>query len=150
MPTIRTRFFGVVDCAPEDVITFPGGVPPFVDATRFVLLSDEKKRPLVFLQSADDEHLCFITIPVRVLNAAYQFAIEPQDLATLQWTEASLDGLVSLAILTIPEQGPVTANLLGPVLINTTARIGVQAVRADTLYSHVHPLDAVPQGGAAC
>jgi flagellar assembly factor FliW len=154
MPSIRTRFFGVVECAPEDVISFPAGIPPFAGSTQFVLMSDERKRPLLFLQSVDEEHLCFITIPIRVLDTDYQFAVEPHDLQAVQWHEErqpSFDDLVCLGILTVPETGSVTANLLAPVLINSAAQLGVQAVRADNLYMHAHALDQpIHAGGAAC
>jgi flagellar assembly factor FliW len=45
-----------------------------------------------------------------------------------------------LAILTVPKEGPVTANLLAPVVVNLATRVAVQAVRADTMYSHRHPI----------
>ena len=154
MPSIDTRFFGVVDCAPEDIITFPAGIPPFAKSTQFVLMSDERKRPLLFLQSVDEQNLCFITMPLRVLAAEYQFAVEPHDLDIIQWNkdgQPSFDDLVCLGILTIPENGPVTANLLAPILINSSAQLGVQAVRADTLYTHAHALDdGIRTGETAC
>jgi flagellar assembly factor FliW len=154
MPSIRTRFLGVVEYAAGDITIFPAGIPPFVDSTRFLLLSDERRHPLVFLQSVDDESLCFITIPIRAIDGRYEFAPERHDLEMLEWAEErqpSTTDLIGLAILTVPEQGPVTANLVAPVLINSAARRGVQAVRADGVYTHAHPLDdAVPAEGAAC
>jgi flagellar assembly factor FliW len=48
--------------------------------------------------------------------------------------------VLCLAILTAPPDGPPTANLLAPVVINLATRVGVQAVRADARYSHRHRL----------
>lgn len=154
MLPIRTRFFGVAECSPDDVIVFPAGIPPFVASTRFVLMSDDKRRPLLFLQSVDEENLCFITIPIRVLEADYQLSIEEDDLHLLDWTQdrsPSIDDLSCFAILTIPETGPATANMLAPVLIDTRKQLGVQAVRSDNLYLHAQSLDQlVRKGDAVC
>ena len=151
--SVRSRFFGVVDYAREDVITFPAGIPPFVGSTRFIFLSDEKKRPLLFLQSVDDEALCFITIPVRVVDPDYQLAVEADDLRLLgrKDTRQTIDDFSCVAILTIREGGPVTANLLAPVLVDTAKRLGVQAIRTDRLYQYAHPLDQpIRAGEPAC
>lgn len=154
MPSIRTRFFGTAEYAMEDITTFPGGIPPFVHCTHFVLMSYPAKQPLVFLQSVDDETLCFIAMPVRVLVPDYELAVEEQDLSALGWPTdkpPTTNDLVCLAILTIPERGAATANLLAPVLINTAARLGVQAVRSDTVYTHAQPLEEQAHEGApAC
>lgn len=142
--TIRTRFFGEMDCSPEDVITFPGGIPPFLNSTRFVIISDEKKQPLLFLQSAEIENLCFITLPIRVIDSNYQLEIDPDDLRILGWNRdrpPSIEDLSCLAILTIPETGPATANLMAPVVIDTAAQTGVQAMRTDDAYPLAYSLD---------
>jgi len=52
-------------------------------------------------------------------------------------TAAARD-ILCLAILCAPENGPLTANLLAPVIVNLATRIAVQAVRSDNRYSHRH------------
>jgi flagellar assembly factor FliW len=152
--SISTRFFGSVEFTPEEVIYFPAGIAPFVTSQRFVIISEEKKRPLLFLQSVDDETLCFITIPIRVFDPEYQLNIEDHDLELLGWKrdrKPTLDDLSCVAILTIPENGAVTGNLLGPLVFDVASRLGVQAVRTDRLYGHAHPLgEPLRAGVAAC
>jgi flagellar assembly factor FliW len=140
--SIATRFFGVMDCAPGDVITFPDGIPPFVASTRFVLIADEAKRPLVFLQSLDDASLCFVTAPVKTLDPDYRFTA----LGEMEGFGPA-ERLTWLAILTIPESGGTTANLAAPVIIDAAGRRGMQLVRSDGLYSHQEALAA---GEASC
>ena len=150
MPSAATRFFGPVEYAPEDVIRFPAALPPFAD-TRFLLLSSEARQPLAFLQSLENAGLCFVTVPVRTVAPGYAPHIDPEDLALLEWVEPHqpfADDLTYLAILTVPPNGPVTANLLAPVVIHPSARVGVQAVRPDTRYGHAHPLPEPPEGGS--
>lgn len=151
--SIATRFFGTVDCAPEDVITFPAGILPFVDSTHFILISNERKRPLVFLQSLDDTSLCFVTVPIGALDPNYRLEAQPADLALLRWAQdrpPTLDDLTCLTILTIPNSGTATANLAAPVLINTAERLGVQSVRCDGKYAHAQALDQLTNGAGRC
>lgn len=134
----------MVECAPEDVIHFPAAIAPFAASTHFVLLSNAPKRPFLFLQSVEDESLCFILIPVLTVDPGYSIAVEPEDLDLLDWKHArqpSPQDLSCLAIVTVPEHGPVTANLLAPVFIDAVAGLGVQSVRSDGLYSHAQPLE---------
>jgi flagellar assembly factor FliW len=52
-----------------------------------------------------------------------------------------------LAILSVSENRPPTANLLAPVVINLRTRVAIQAIRLDTAYSHEQPL---AMEGAPC
>lgn len=145
MPSIATRSFGIIDCAPEDILTFPTGIAPF-DGTHFVIIAEEARRPLVFLQSADIPELCFVTVPVTALDPEYSLSVHKDDFQVLQWDREhppSASDVTCLVILTIPEAGEVTANLLAPVLINASRRVGVQSVRSDAVYRHDVPLSAL-------
>jgi len=145
MPSIATRSFGIIDCASEDILTFPTGIAPF-DGTHFVIIAEEAKRPLVFLQSADTPDLCFVTVPVTALDPEYSLSVQTDDLKVLQWDREhtpSAGDVTCLVILTIPEAGEITANLLAPVLINASRRVGVQSVRSDGVYRYDVPLSAL-------
>ncbi len=152
MPSIATRSFGAVECAPEDVLTFPAGIPPF-RGTKFVLISRQHQWPLAFLQSAEDAGLCFVTVPVATLDAHYELEVHEDDLRLLGWHERrqpKLAELTCLAILTVPESGEVTANLLAPILINAAAGTGVQSVRSDGRYRHDVALEALAGAKQRC
>ena len=45
-----------------------------------------------------------------------------------------------LAVLVSPEDGPPSANLLAPIVINRRNRLGTQAIRLDSVYSYAHQL----------
>jgi flagellar assembly factor FliW len=139
---VATRFLGIQQCAHESVVTFPLGIPPFFDQQSFVVIPKQNS-PFLFLQSVQKSDLCFIVLPLQIVDPEYRVCIEPEDAETLRLdagTQQGLRDLVGLVILTIPEEGPMLANLAAPVLINTAKKIGVQAVRTDLTYSHAHPL----------
>ena len=142
MIRVDTRFLGVLECPEESVVSFPAGLPPFTDQ-EFVVIAKENS-PFFFLQSVSTAGLCFIMLPVHAADPDYRLKLEPHDAESLGLACESpeLGGdLAGFTLITIPEQGPMTANLAAPVLINTAKNVGVQAVRSDSTYSHTHPID---------
>jgi len=135
MAEIVTTQFGRIEYDERAVIHFPCGLPGFENRTRFLLIERPTTRPLVFLQSIDSSNLCLVTAPVNAIDPQYHLAMTPEDQQTISQAQEPL----CLFILSEGEKG-WTANMLAPVVINKEAGIAVQAVRADSLYSHQHPL----------
>jgi flagellar assembly factor FliW len=146
MPQILTRRFGAMDFDESAVLDFPLGLPGFENARRFALVKQPAAAPLVFLQSLDFPELCFVAAPVLSIDPAYQLEMTADDLRELGLAEhcqPRLGGqVICLAILSSPENGRPTANLLAPLVIEPASRRAVQAVRIDARYSHQQPLPA--------
>ena len=141
MSQIPTRQFGLLEYDPGTVVEFSAGLPGFEDQTRFVLVERPAVAPILFMQSLDLPDLCFLTAPLSALDAGYELAVTPEDETRLGL--ASHEEMLCLAILSAPENGPLTANLLAPVLINLRTRRAVHAVRTDSRYSHRQGLTAL-------
>ncbi len=140
MSQTSTRQFGLLEYDPDSVVDFSAGLPGFEDQTRFVLVEQPAAAPILYLQSLDLSDLCFLTAPLIALDPGYELALSPEDRNRLG---LDTDGeVLCLAILSAPENGPLTANLLAPVVINMRTRRAVQAVRADSRYSHRQALAA--------
>ena len=144
MHQISSQRFGQLDLDPNAVLEFSAGLPGFEDQTQFLLVEDRATKPIVFLQSCSATELCFLAAPLAAIDAAYELAITPEDLHRLGLDQGRQprvnEEVLCLAILSATENGPLTANLLAPVVINVFNRKAVQAVRADSRYSHQHPL----------
>jgi flagellar assembly factor FliW len=143
MADFVTRRFGEIHIDDRDVIQFPAGLPGFESHTRFTLIAPQAASPLLFLQSLDSPELCFLTTPVDAVDSEYHLDLTPADRREF----VLANDLIALAIVTAPEQGPATANLLAPVVIDPRKRVGIQAVRMDARYSHQH---AIPEAGLKC
>ncbi|MGH9592070.1 MAG: flagellar assembly protein FliW [Bryobacteraceae bacterium] len=139
MPLIITERFGALEYQDGATLHFPGGLPGFGDRRHFVLVEQSDLAPLVFLQSLESLDLCFLALPVQVVDASYDASVGPDDLETL--AIAPSDRPFYLTLVAAAENGRLTANLLAPVVINPRTRVAVQAVRSDTRYSHQHPLE---------
>src|SRR5215831_11637246 len=119
MATCFTKYQGELEYAEEAVIDFPRGLFGFEDQTRFLLIERPALSPLLFLQSLSTPQLCFLALPVFVVHGDYELALTQDDLA-----EVGLPGdsptrigpdVLCLALLTIRENQPTTANLMAPV-----------------------------------
>lgn len=152
MPQANTQQFGLVEYRLEDVIEFPLGLPAFEQETFFLLIAPSKTKPLVFLQSLGTAGLCFVTLPLAVVDPNYQLAVCAEDWKVLRVAEADSlavgegwrrngSPITCLAIVSLTDSRP-TANLLAPVVIHRAAQRAVQAVRLDSRYSYQHPVEA--------
>jgi len=151
MATIQTRYFGIV---PEDVglpIEFPAGLPAFEKERRFLAIEHPRTAPLVFLQSAIKRELCFLALPVSILDTFYRLQMSSDDMALIGIDECDIgsrEKLAVLAFVVVEPNGRVTANLMAPIVVNRENRRAVQAVRCDGVYAHDHPI-SLPTGAPA-
>jgi flagellar assembly factor FliW len=146
MPRIQTVYFGELDYAGRDVFHFPQGLPGFEQERGFLFVQQPQTEPLMFLQSLRDPQLCFILLPILVLDANYRLNLDAEDLAALQLAPGRQprigEDILCAAIVSAGDgrqEGP-TANLLAPVVVNLKQQIGMQVIQADSPYTHRHPL----------
>ncbi|GIU78248.1 MAG: flagellar assembly factor FliW [Bryobacteraceae bacterium] len=118
---------------------FPFGIPAFEHLTSFRLVTDPAWAPLAVLESESEPPVRFACAPVALLMPDYRLELSSDEKAALKCPEDQ-SGLLLYAILTFPQSGPPTANLLAPVVLNPETRLGVQSVQAHFPYSHLHPL----------
>jgi len=144
MPEIATKYFGSIEYEPDVAIRFPLGLPGFEEELEFLLLEPPASAPMVFLQSLRRPGLCFLALPMEVVAPDYLLATTQEDLECLGLAPDRHRGtgadVCCLAIIVVTENGHISANLLAPIVINPTLRLGLQAIRADSIYSHLHPV----------
>jgi flagellar assembly factor FliW len=135
--SIDTSRFGKIEVDPKGVINLTEGLLGFPDQKRYVLLSFSDNGPFVWLQSLDDPELAFVLIDPSLVDPNYRIAVGKEILESLRVRD--LNRCKVYAIVTLnrdPKQ--VTANLLGPVIINPDTNLGCQVVLMDTEYTTCH------------
>lgn len=136
--TIATKNFGDIAVREDQIITFSPGLLGFSEFHRYVLIEHGHVSPFLWLQCVDKPDLAFVVIdPLFVLP---DFKIGPINGVQKELAVKNLQDLKVLVILTIPPGRPqdMTANLMGPLLINLTNRRGKQLVIENSPYSHKH------------
>ena len=147
----ETRYFGPLEYDSDSVLVFPDGIPAFEREKRFVAIRQPINEPLVFLQSLSNPGLCFVTLPVLSICAGYRLSIASEDQEALGFDTGVPPAIgrdvLCLAILSIEENAPPTANLMAPVVVNIRTQCARQVILTESNYSHREEL---PIQGARC
>ncbi len=136
--SLKTRNFGSIEVRSDQIIYLEPGLLGFSQFHRYVLIEHQRETPFLWLQCLDKADLAFVVIDPRNLLSDYHPASLAQAMRDLEVKNP--EDLKILAILTIPPGKPqeMTANLMGPVVINLKTRQGRQLIVEETNYSHKH------------
>ena len=129
--TIKTRDFGEQSVTEDKIITFPEGLYAFEDERRFVMLSPlgENAYP-AWLQSVDNENLCFIVFDPEQIVTDYTVTVDPESISAIKLGEGAKPSYLVLAV--IPEEYKnTTVNLKSPLIINADKMLAVQAIASE-------------------
>lgn len=128
MLTVSSSRFGEIKADPDKIINMTSPFLGFPDSKRFILIPHGEDTPFMWLQSLDDPQLAFVVIPALTLVPEYHPALPAQTRQELK--AGAEDELNILLLLTIPHSNPqkMTANLLGPLMINPEQRLAKQII----------------------
>ena len=139
---LRTTRFGVVEVAEDRIITFPRGLLGFSSYTRYCLLQPSEDAAFFWLQSVEEPGLAFVVTDPALFFPEFSAPIRPDQMEGL-----ALEKLEDAQVFVIVNKvnDAMTANLQGPLVINTVARVGEQLVLADKRWTTRHHLMTVSQ-----
>ena len=139
---IKTTRFGTISIEEEKIISMPFGMLGFPDVRRFVMLQHKEDSPFFWYQSVDDPMLAFVIMSPFLFKPDYNVDVE-NGLKEMSWNEKEKQNNLELyVVVNIPKGVPdkMTANLIGPILINNKIHQAVQMVISDSPYTHKFPL----------
>jgi flagellar assembly factor FliW len=122
-------------------IEVPFGLIGLANLRRFELTFVEGGWPFLQMKSVSDEELSFIAIDPRGVIPGYELELSDEDAEALGLDNAD-DALVyNIATVYSSQPQYVTANLIGPVVVNRRTLIGKQVIIANSdKYSTMYPL----------
>lgn len=134
---IITSRFGSIEIEENQIIRMPTGMIGFPDFQNYVLLEHKKESPFWWWQCLDSPSLAFVLTDPLFFKPDYEVQIGPEDEDLLQVKEAT-GKLRTLVVVNISKDNPpvVTANLLGPLVINVSKRLARQIIQFQSSYSH--------------
>jgi flagellar assembly factor FliW len=139
MVHIESERLGAVEVDESKVLAFDHGLLGFPEAKRFALVDASDDGTYYWLQSLDDPQLAFLAAVPWAFFPDYEPELAEPDQAALGLSTPT-DALV-FCLLTFTDDA-VTANLLGPLVVNANTREGRQIVLGDSDYSARVPLAA--------
>lgn len=134
---IDSGHLGQVEVDDDSVVEFPAGVIGFPDQHRYAIVAAEDSGLYSWLQSIDEPDLAFLTVVPAPFFPEYAPVIPDEDCALIELSDPADAQL--LCLVTVGED-LVTANLLGPVVLNVRNRLARQVVLTDPALSTKAPV----------
>jgi len=139
---IETKRFGTLHIDGEKIIFMPFGMFGFPDKRRFIILRHKENSPFLWYQSVDDPVLAFVII--RPFLFMPEYGVDLDNIAEeMSWQEhKDRNTLDVYVVVNIPKGSAhkMTANLIGPIVINNKTNEAVQILISNSVYSHKFPL----------
>lgn len=120
----------------------PFGMLGFPDEKRYAIVQHKENSPFFWYQSVDNPALAFVITSPFFFVPDYSVPLDDA-IKQMSWDDEKIEEKVKLyVVVNIPNGSPnkMTANLVGPILINTDTLKALQMVVTDSLYSHKFPL----------
>lgn len=132
-------FFESLVYSEKDIISFPGGIPGFEAIKKYVVVKLPDFEPFEWLVAADGSKLRFAMINPMLFKPEYNPDIKKNELDDLGIEKP--EDVLLYTLVTIKENpSESTVNLIGPILINKTKKIGRQIILEDDKYSTRTPI----------
>lgn len=142
MKVIKSRFLGEVNVDEADALNFAGSIMGFENYSEFYLLDNNRDKNSIFkiLQSSEDENLSWIVINPFIPFPDYELEVHDSDTTSL-YIENKED-VVAMVMVTIVDGDyhNMTANLLGPIIINLKNKLAKQCIVKSDKYNTKHRL----------
>lgn len=138
---IKTSRFGTIEIEESQIIHMPDGMIGFPEFKNYLLLEHKKDSPFWWWQSLESPTLAFVLTDPLLFKPDYEVQISAEDGELLHIKEIK-EGLKTLVVVNISKDNPpvITANLLGPLVINVGKRLARQIIQFQSTYSHRFPL----------
>ena len=130
---VKTKSNGIVNVEEKQLVTFPEGLLGFEQYKNFALI-DSEYEPFIWLQSTEDSQLAFLMIDPFLICNDYEADIDDFTLKTIG--VESPEDIIIMTLVTIPKDGSaITANFLGPVVINKKNKNCMQVILNDNRWT---------------
>ena len=118
--------FGKQEVDPASVIHFPEGLAGFEHLHDYKLFHEEGKTSVFYLQSLDDPDVQLPVVNPDSYQVNYECVLSDEEAGTLQLEDPG-DVAVLVTVARAGEKdGGIHANFMGPIMLNTNKRIGLQ------------------------
>jgi flagellar assembly factor FliW len=124
----------------EKILHFPDGLPGFPHLERYVIVEFRDDGAFQQLQSVDDPDVAMIVCVPWLFFPDYSPVLGDAEQAELD-IESAEDAVLFVPVSLDPDTGGVTLNLLGPFIVNSRTRRGLQLVLTGSDYSVRAPIE---------
>ncbi len=138
---VKSTRFGEFEIEASRALNFAQSLLGFPESTTYVVIEVEDT-PYIWLQSADEPDVAFLATSPFLFFPDYDLELGEEEQKSLDVDDVSQ--VEVLTLLTVHRSGEtpenITANLLGPIIVNTESRQALQLVLDNPSYSTRVPL----------
>ena len=134
---VDSERLGPIEVAESNLVDLPAGLLGFEANNHFALIQADELGAYAWLHSVEDPSLAFLTVVPSFFFADYEPVITDEDADALELIDPDQAQVLCLVTISGDE---VTANLLGPVVLNVEKRTARQIVLSDQRWSTREPL----------
>ena len=135
---INSTRFGTFEVGDDAVLTFPDGVPG-LPGERYVLVARDENSPFYWLHSVDHADVALPVANPWLFFPEYDVRVSDDDASRVEITAP--ENVQILCVVRATERlEDFTINLAGPIVVNTTGKLGRQILNDTGGYSVRHPL----------
>ncbi len=133
-PTSR---FGEIAFEEKDILFLPKGILGFSQLSKYVIIEKDQFDPFKWLQSVEDSSIAFAIVDPALFFSNYKLEVNEKELEELSFQQRK--ELITYVVVTVPsDPSQISANLLGPLVINSNKRIAKQVVMPSSPYTTKH------------
>ena len=133
---IKTKPYGEIEVDERQKLYFPEGLIGFESLCDYYLL-DSREGPFYWLQSGEESEIAFLLIDPRIFRLDYRLMVRDSDLKDIGIEDKG--DLLDFAIVTVPEDHrKMSANLMGPIILNRKTKIAKQVISENEEYMVKH------------
>lgn len=119
----------------ENIFVFPEGIPAFEEYRQFILYCDTQLQPFFFLKSVGiSPEISFVCVDPYLVCPDYKVHLSSGDMKTLGVTDKK-DCFVFSTVTVKDDPEEITANLVGPCIVNLKNCTGKQVINDSGKYS---------------
>jgi flagellar assembly factor FliW len=133
-PTSR---FGEIIFEEKDILFLPKGILGFSQLSKYVILENDQYEPFKWLQSVEDSSIAFVIVDPALFFPNFKLEVNEQELDELNFQQTK--ELITYVVVTVPpDASQISADLLGPVVINSKKKVAKQVVMPNSPYTTKH------------
>lgn len=136
---ISSLRLGTVEVPENKIIEMARPILGFEKLVTFGLIEREEFWPFLWMQSVDDPAVAFVIVNPSVFTADYTIEVNPKEIAEIEPTAPELIEIFVIANIT-DNPDSITANLQGPILINSSNNKAKQLVLVNSEYKLQQPV----------
>ncbi|MEZ5359434.1 MAG: flagellar assembly protein FliW [Candidatus Zixiibacteriota bacterium] len=134
---VITAKFGELEVSEDVIIHMTKPVLGFEELTKYVIIETDDFDPFKWFQSIEDPNVSFVIVNPLLFFPDYTIEVNPKEIEEMRVDD--VEDISTYAIVTLPaDYTKMTANLQGPLLVNTATRLAKQLVLVNSRYKIKH------------